>query len=418
MNGKVKTFIAFFLTVAAVIAGFVLEYLDRPSVTWPDENTQIMLYGEAHGDKNYYDAELALWKKCYDSGCRDLFVELPYFSAEFLNLWMKEDSDEIFDAWFEEIQGTQSGNKQCSDFYHQIKKECPETVFHGTDVGHQYDTTGPRYLEYLAQQGLADSDSYRLAQECMKQGMEFKADDADGDGISEVREAYMTSNFKEAYEKIGGKIMGIYGSYHTEVNNPQRMAGRLYQTYGDTMTGVHLANYIVDEKDRPYRFGFCITGLVFLLMLYIPNIIWGIKPKPEGYEESAKRENKILLVMERIGEAAVTCLLVIFPAINPRVVKLTDGLYFKFKVIVWITAFVLMLLYECYWIRYFRSPKKLADFYSSFAGFPLAGASLPVIAVFLLGLYSGNLIIVGASIILGIGHIGIHYMHKKEIVDG
>ncbi|MBR4759912.1 MAG: hypothetical protein IK078_07185 [Lachnospiraceae bacterium] len=153
-------------------------------------------------------------------------------------------------------------------------------------------------------------------------------------------------------------------------------------------------------------------------MLYIPNIIWGIKPKPEGYEESAKRENKILLVMERIGEAAVTCLLVIFPAINPRVVKLTDGLYFKFKVIVWITAFVLMLLYECYWIRYFRSPKKLADFYSSFAGFPLAGASLPVIAVFLLGLYSGNLIIVGASIILGIGHIGIHYMHKKEIVDG
>ena len=78
---------------------------------------------------------------------------------------MKEDSDEIFDAWFEEIQGTQSGNKNCSDFYHQIKKECPETVFHGTDVGHQYDTTGPRYLEYLAQQGLADSDSYRLAKQ-------------------------------------------------------------------------------------------------------------------------------------------------------------------------------------------------------------------------------------------------------------
>ena len=52
--------------------------------------------------------------------------------------------------------------------------------------------------------------------------------------------------------------------------------------------------------------------------------------------------------------------------------------------------------------------------YSSFAGFPLAGATLPVIAVFLLGLYAGNLILTAAAVILGIGHIGIHYMHKKE----
>ena len=53
--------------------------------------------------------------------------------------------------------------------------------------------------------------------------------------------------------------------------------------------------------------------------------------------------------------------------------------------------------------------------YSSFAGFPVAGASLPVIAAFLLGLYSGNLIMIAVSIILGIGHIGIHLMHKKSI---
>lgn len=78
-------------------------------------------------------------------------------------------------------------------------------------------------------------------------------------------------------------------------------------------------------------------------------------------------------------------------------------------------AMLLMILYELYWIKYFKSERRLQDFYASFAGFPLAGASLPVIAVTLLGLYSGNLILLAASIILGIGHIVIHYSHRQEI---
>ena len=56
-------------------------------------------------------------------------------------------------------------------------------------------------------------------------------------------------------------------------------------------------------------------------------------------------------------------------------------------------------------------------FYSSFAGFPLAGATLPVIAVFLIAVQSFNFIIIAATIILGIGHIGIHAMHKKEVSE-
>ncbi len=56
----------------------------------------------------------------------------------------------------------------------------------------------------------------------------------------------------------------------------------------------------------------------------------------------------------------------------------------------------------------------MKDQYSSFAGFPLAGATLPVIAVLLLGIYSGNLVVICSAVILGIGHIGIHYMHGRE----
>lgn len=56
----------------------------------------------------------------------------------------------------------------------------------------------------------------------------------------------------------------------------------------------------------------------------------------------------------------------------------------------------------------------MKDFYMSYMGFPVTGATLPVIACLLLGIYSGNAIVICcASIILGIGHIGIHLMHRK-----
>lgn len=122
-------------------------------------------------------------------------------------------------------------------------------------------------------------------------------------------------------------------------------------------------------------------------------------------------------MLERAGEALVTCALLIFPALNPPLKRLPEGVFYDWKLLLWITAFVLMILYECYWIKYFRSRRTLKDQYGSFAGFPLAGATLPVIAVILLGLCAMNLIVILSGIILGIGHIGIHRMHYKEAFD-
>ena len=156
------------------------------------------------------------------------------------------------------------------------------------------------------------------------------------------------------------------------------------------------------------HFGFSYVGLIFLLMLFIPNGIWA-KNLPDNYEEYSKNENKILLVFERIGEVLVSGLVLIFSDCNVRLRSLWIG---------WlVAAFLLMVLYECYWIRYFKSSKTMADMYSSFAGFPVAGASLPVIAVLFLGIYASNIFIIFASIFLGIGHIGIHLNHKKEAIN-
>ena len=54
------------------------------------------------------------------------------------------------------------------------------------------------------------------------------------------------------------------------------------------------------------HFGFSYIGLIFLAMLTIPNLIW-TKNMPKDYEKYAANENKLLQVLERIGQAAVTC---------------------------------------------------------------------------------------------------------------
>lgn len=155
------------------------------------------------------------------------------------------------------------------------------------------------------------------------------------------------------------------------------------------------------------NFGFSYIGLLFLLMLFVPNILWA-KRKPQGYTDEG--ENKILLAFERTGEVLTSCCALIFLDFNIHKWSLWS---------LWLlAAFALMILYEAWWLRYFRSERKLADFYSGILGIPLAGATLPVAAFFLLGIYGKVACMSIAAIILGVGHIGIHMQHKREIDVG
>lgn len=413
MKNKIKTIIAFTLLLAVCLVAIFFDFNDKSNDVYPTDDTKIMLYGEAHGAKEYYDVELSLWQDCYDEGCRDLFMELPYYSAEFLNIWMKEKTNDLLDVWFEEIGGTLSGNEFFYDFFCEIKETCSETVFYGTDVGHQFDTTGARYLNFLEENGLKDSENYELAEDCIKQGKEYYESDERHDGGSEIREAYMVSNFKAAYNRQGGgKIMGIYGSYHTNLDSDV-MASRLKSDLGDIISSIKVSSVMLNSKS-PYRFGFCVSGFILLVMLFAPNIIWAYGNKPKDYEQAEKRENKVLLIFERVGEVLVTAPLLVFPSINPLIIKLPDGIYFRWNLLLWLAAFALMILYECFWIKYFRSARTMKDMNSSFAGFPAAGATLPVLAVLLLGIYSCNLAVITSAVVFGIGHIGIHLAHKRE----
>ena len=153
-------------------------------------------------------------------------------------------------------------------------------------------------------------------------------------------------------------------------------------------------------KKDGMQFGFSIVGVVFLAMLFVPNIIWG-RNQPPGYAEISKNENRILLALERIGEVAATCTAVIF--VCPQ------GFSFP------IAAFALMILYEIAWMRYFNGGGELADMYRPLGPIPIPLASLPVAAIFLLGVWYQSPLTLIAAIVLGIGHIGIHLGHVREL---
>lgn len=145
------------------------------------------------------------------------------------------------------------------------------------------------------------------------------------------------------------------------------------------------------------NFDFSFVGLIFLIMLFVPNIIWNYF-KPIDYE--SKDENRILSILEKVGQV----LTVAFSLFCGN----------EFSLILCISA-IMMFLYEIYWVRYFRSSRTRGDMYGNFGHIPLPGATLPVVAFLFLGIASKNMLLVISSIILGIGHIGIHYDHRKEL---
>lgn len=149
--------------------------------------------------------------------------------------------------------------------------------------------------------------------------------------------------------------------------------------------------------------GFSYVGAAYLVMLFVPNLLWA-RNQPAGY--SAQGENRVLQALERLGEAGVTCCALIFRDLNLRPWSLWS---------LWLAgSFCAMLLYELWWARYFRGPKTLRDFYGSLLGIPVPGAVLPVAAFLLLGIYGRVVWLMAAAVVLGVGHIGIHLGHRRE----
>ena len=152
------------------------------------------------------------------------------------------------------------------------------------------------------------------------------------------------------------------------------------------------------------NFGFSYIGFIYLLMLWIPNSLWA-RRKPQGYDPTG--ENKLLLALERVGQVLCTASILLFNDYNPRTIEPWTA---------WlIVSAALMILYEFFWLRYFSGKQRVADFYRSLWGIPAPGATLPVAAFLLLGIYGKVIWLILASVVLGIGHVGIHLQHIQDL---
>lgn len=170
------------------------------------------LYGESHGEQVIVEHEVAEWQRFYsEEGLRHLFIENSYAAAAYLNQWMHEDNDDILLQLYDDWAGTACHAESTLYFFRTIKETCPETVFHGTDVGHQFASNGTRYLADLEAQGLKNTEAYRLTEENNRQAMEYYETGSDA-----LRENYMVQNFIRELDSLppDTKIMGIYGSAH------------------------------------------------------------------------------------------------------------------------------------------------------------------------------------------------------------
>ena len=150
--------------------------------------------------------------------------------------------------------------------------------------------------------------------------------------------------------------------------------------------------------------GFSYVGLIYLILMLVPNLIW-TKHKPQGYETDF--ESTWLVIIERCGQILCTAIILFFDDTVPRMFDIWS---------LWLIASVsLMLMYEGFWLHYFTGEKTLSDFYAPFMGIPFPGATLPVFAFLFLGIYGRLLWLIIAAMILGIGHIGIHIQHYRQM---
>lgn len=255
---KNRNMLIVFLSMALILALSACSMRtkeEEASASPLQETGQIYLYGEAHGVEKILEKELELWNDYYHTqGMRHLFIEYPYYTAEFLNIWMQSDNDEILDELAVDLKETAARAPQVRAFYEKIKQEWPETVFHGTDVGHQYNTTGKRFLEYLKENGLEDSQQYTLTLEAIEQGRYYYEY---SDHV--YRENKMAENFAREFDSLKGEsIMGIYGSAHTDLEakdfytkSVSCMANQLKQRYGDRLSAEDLSPLKLDIE--PYR---------------------------------------------------------------------------------------------------------------------------------------------------------------------
>lgn len=224
----------------------------QTNTTESEKPAKIYLYGEQHGTEENTNKEFSLWKDYYDNeGMRNLFLEVPNFVAGYLNLWMADDDDQILEILRDHYKYAQGNKlKHYGTLLRSIKKECPETVFYGTDLSMSFNSLGKNYLKYL--ENHKNEEEITRINEVIDQGKKmdsyikkYKQNQSEAMLAKsfDYRERSLAENFIYEFDNLSDKrILGIYGAYHvTKPENLQFgkadiMGDQLKDHYGDIVS--------------------------------------------------------------------------------------------------------------------------------------------------------------------------------------
>jgi len=208
---------------------------------------QIFLYGEIHGVPRILNKQLEIWRNYYHNrNMRHMFIEFPYFTAEFLNMWMQSENDDILYKLFDDWVGSCWHSPHVLMFFKTIKNDFPETIFHGVDILVWHAPTGIRFLQHLKDNNMQGTEQYLMTLETLKQGERFYDQ---GNFDFEFRVTAMTENFIRAFDRLGDQnVMGIFGKAHISLGyrvlglpDIPTLAERLRERYGDSVHAMDLA---------------------------------------------------------------------------------------------------------------------------------------------------------------------------------
>lgn len=171
----------------------------------------LYFYGESHGVEVIMEKEFELWREFYSSnGMRHLFLEMSYSQAQFLNIWMTENDDSRLD----DLLKNNANSEATKNFFIKIKTECPETVFHGVDIGFANTAHAVNYRQYLEKNDLVDSIHYELNEDALKQQRHY----VETYDFS-YRERMLEENIIREFNSLDNEsVMGIFGAWHVNLD--------------------------------------------------------------------------------------------------------------------------------------------------------------------------------------------------------
>jgi len=138
-----------------------------------------------------------------------------------------------------------------------------------------------------------------------------------------------------------------------------------------------------------------IFGLILIILLLIPNIIYAVKFR--DVENLCK--NKLMNVLEQIGRYASMFLMVF----NIGIAEFGFSSVTAFVVYL-LGSIALMLAYWIIWIIFFARPSMWNR---------MALAIIPTLLFLLSGCTLGHILLIITAIIFGIGHIYVTYINAK-----